>query len=46
MEMEMVERGIIGEFIGMWPSPREMAIWIQGNWQFLVKGQLTHYFFS
>jgi hypothetical protein len=39
-----VENGLIGQFTGIWPSPRAMATWIDKNWTPLIKGHLSHSF--
>ena len=38
------ERGLIGQFSGIWPSPKSMEIWISKNWMPFITGGLQHYF--
>jgi hypothetical protein len=35
--MNLAERGIIGQFMGLWPSPKAVGAWVQRNWSPLVK---------
>jgi hypothetical protein len=42
--LALVDRGLIGQFIGLWPSPKSMDIWVQQNWMVLIKGKLSYYF--
>jgi hypothetical protein len=44
MDLALAERGLLGQFTGIYPLPRSMANWVQKNWQDLIKGKLTHYF--
>jgi hypothetical protein len=44
--LPLYERGMVGQFTRLWPSPRVMEIWFQNNWQFLIKGRMTHYFYG
>lgn len=42
--MPLVDRGLIGQFTYIWPSPRTMASWLEKNWKPLIKGSLNHFF--
>jgi hypothetical protein len=46
MALKLVDQGLIGQFTGLWPSPRAMMIWIQKSWKPLIKGQLIHFFYD
>jgi hypothetical protein len=35
--LNLVERGLIGQFTGLWPSPKAVDAWVQRNWSPLVK---------
>ena len=32
------EKGLIGLFTGLWPSPRSVEIWLNKNWRTLIQG--------
>ena len=36
MNLNLVERGLIGKFSGLWPSPNHIDGWVQRNWNPLV----------
>lgn len=42
--LALVSKGFIGQFTGLWPSPKQMDTWIAGNWMPLIRGRLYHYF--
>jgi len=46
MVVVLVDQGLIGLFTRVWLSPRVMANWIWWNWQVLIKGKLTNYFYG
>jgi len=33
----LYKRGLIGQFTGLWPSPKAIDAWVQRNWTPLVK---------
>jgi hypothetical protein len=35
--LNLAERGLIGQFTGLWPSPKVVDAWVQRNWSPLVK---------
>ena len=35
--LNLLDRGLIGPFIGMWPSPKVVEAWVRRNWGLLVK---------
>jgi hypothetical protein len=37
--LQLAENGLIGQFIGIWPSPRAMAQWLDLNWKKISKGK-------
>ena len=34
--MNIAYRGLIGQFIGLWPSPKAIDGWVQRNWKPLI----------
>ena len=42
--LALSERDLIGQFSGIWPSPKSMDIWISINWMPLIVGELQHCF--
>ena len=42
--LDLSERGLIGQFSRIWPSPKSMEIWISKNWMPLINGGLQHCF--
>ena len=34
------EKGLIGLFTGLWPSPRSVEIWLNKNWRTLIQGEV------
>jgi hypothetical protein len=42
--LNIVERGLIGHFTGLWPSPRAIEAWIQRNWRPLVSEGIKSHF--
>jgi hypothetical protein len=39
--LRLAENGLIGQFTGLWPSPKAMASWLDLNWRKIIKGQLS-----
>jgi hypothetical protein len=39
--LQLDENGLIGQFTRLWPSPKEMASWLDLNWRKIIKGQLS-----
>jgi hypothetical protein len=37
-------KGLIGQFIGLWPSPRQIELQIVQKWQPLIKWRMKHFF--
>ena len=44
--LNLAERGLIGEFIGLWPLPKAVDAWVQKNWRSLVKEGIKSHFFG
>lgn len=42
--MNLTERGLIGQFTGLWPSPKSVEDWTQRNWKPLIKEGVKSYF--
>jgi hypothetical protein len=34
--LNIVERGLICQFMGLWPSPKSIEAWVQSDWRLLV----------
>jgi hypothetical protein len=41
--LSLSERGLVGQFMGLWPSTRTTDNWIQRNWRPLIKNSVTCY---
>jgi hypothetical protein len=41
--LNLTERGLIGTFIGLWPSPKAVDAWVQRNWRSLAKEGIRSY---
>lgn len=42
--LNLAERGLIGQFTGLWPSPKLVEDWTQRNWKPLIKEGVKSYF--
>jgi hypothetical protein len=42
--LRLVENGLIDQFMGLWPSPREMKQWLEKNWKKMIKGKMSSTF--
>ena len=42
--LNLAERGLIGQFTGLWPSPKAVEDWVRRNWTPLVKEGIKSYF--
>ena len=42
--LNLAERGLIGQFTGLWPSPKSVEEWTQRNWKSLIKDGVKSYF--
>eukprot|EP00253_Pinus_taeda_P017979 PITA_17979 len=42
--LNLAERGLIGQFTGLWPSPKSVEEWTQRNWTSLIKEGIKSYF--
>ena len=38
------EKGLIGLFTGLWPSPKSMEVWLNKNWRALIQGEVQQIF--
>ena len=38
------EKGLIGLFTGLWPSPCSVEIWLNKNWRTLIQGEVQQIF--
>jgi hypothetical protein len=41
--LSLSDRGLIGQFMGLWPSTRSTDNWIQRNWRPLIANSVTCY---
>lgn len=39
--LNLAERGLIGQFTGLWPSPKTIESWVQRNWRPLVQDGIS-----
>jgi hypothetical protein len=42
--LNLAEKGLIGQFTGLWPSPKSVEEWTQRNWKSLIKEGIKSYF--
>ena len=42
--LNLAERGLIGQFTGLWPSPKAVDDWVKQNWTPLVKEGIKSHF--
>jgi hypothetical protein len=42
--LNLAARSLIGQFIGLWPSPKSIESWIQRNWRPLVSEGIKSHF--
>jgi hypothetical protein len=42
--LALADCGLIGQFTGIWPSPKTIETWMEKNWKPLIKGSLNHFF--
>jgi hypothetical protein len=41
LALRLADRGLIGQFTGLWPSPKSMHLWLEANWRKLIQGQMS-----
>jgi hypothetical protein len=41
--LALAERGLVGQFMGLWSSTRSTNDWIQQNWRPLIQNSVTCY---
>jgi len=37
----LAERGLVGQFTGLWPSPRSVQKWVECNWNTMIQGKIA-----
>jgi len=37
----LAERGLVGQFTGLWPSPHTVQRWVERNWNSMVQGKIA-----
>lgn len=44
LAVNLADRGLIGKFNGLWPSPKSVEAWVQRNWMLLIlEGIKSHF---
>jgi len=41
--VSLVDRALVEQFTGLWPSPRTIDKWVQKNWRLLISNGVTSY---
>ena len=41
--ISLADRALVGQFTGLWPSPKTTDNWIQKNWRPLISNSITCY---
>ena len=44
LTLNLAERGLIGQFTGLWPSPKAIDGWVQRNWHPLISEGIRNHF--
>eukprot|EP00253_Pinus_taeda_P028296 PITA_28296 len=39
--LSLAEKGLIGQFTGLWPSPRTVQRWVEHNWSDKIPGKIS-----
>jgi len=39
--LSLTEKGLIGQFTGLWPSPRTVQRWVERNWADKIQGKIS-----
>jgi len=39
--ISLAERGLVGQFTGLWPSPRVVQKWLERNWNANIQGKIA-----
>jgi len=39
--ISLAERGLVGQFTGLWPSPRSVQKWVERNWSVMIQGKIA-----
>jgi hypothetical protein len=42
--VNLVDRGLIEKFTGLWPSPKSVEAWVQRNWSPLISEGIKSHF--
>ena len=42
--LSLADRALVGQFTGLWPSPKSTENWVIKNWNPLIKNKATSYF--
>lgn len=42
--LSLADRAVVGQFTGLWPSPKSTNNWVARNWAVLIKNKVTSYF--
>ena len=41
--LSLADRALIGQFTGLWPSPKTTDSWVQRNWRPLITNNVAYY---
>ena len=41
--LSLVDRALIGQFMGLWPSPKTTESWVQRNWRPLITNNVASF---
>lgn len=39
--LSLAERGLVGQFTGLWPSPKSVHKWVERNWTLSINGKMS-----
>jgi hypothetical protein len=42
----LAKKGVIKQFLGLWPSSKEMDQWTQKNWMEIIKDKVSYFFYG
>ena len=46
VSLSLAEKGLIGQFTGLWPSPKIVQKWVERNWMDKINGKISIRFSS
>jgi len=39
--ISLAKRGVVGQFTGLWPSPKSVQKWVERNWNATTQGKIV-----